>query len=150
MDIKLPTINPYSQGLDATGHTIEDLFPDFDPKFVPFGHRVLLQLRRVFAKTKSGIVLVQETKDNEAYNIQVARIMRVGPLAFKRRDNGEEWPEGVWGKPGDFVKIMRYEGDRWSFDLPDGGEPVQLVLANDANLLGRYTGNPLDERAYIQ
>lgn len=148
MDPQLPTIHPYSQGLDATGHTLEDLFPTVNPEFEPFGHRVLLQLRRVFGTTKSGIVLVEETKDTEAYNIQVARIISMGPLAFKRRDDAQPWPEGMWAKPGDFVKVLRWGGDRWSLPMPSG-EPVALILISDNDLLGKFTGDPLGQKAYI-
>lgn len=143
------TVNPYSTGLDATGHSMEELFPQVDPEFRPFGARVLLQLRRVFEKSKGGIVLVQETKDNEAWNIQVAKLIAVGPLAFKRRDNAEPWPEGVWANVGDFVMVNRYAGDRRSVPAADGGEPVVLVLCNDGDLHGQYTGDPLKVKAYL-
>jgi co-chaperonin GroES (HSP10) len=144
----LPVVSPYSQGLDATGHSLEDLFPQVDPEFDPFGHRVVLQLRRVFKATRSGIILTEETKQNEAYNIQVARVVKCGPLAFKKRDSGQPWPEGVWAQPGDFVKILRFGGDQWSVPV-EGGEPVIFRLVSDSDLLGKYTGNPLAVKAYI-
>lgn len=144
----LPTVNPYSTGLDAGGYTLAELFPEVDPQFRPFGSRVLVQLRRVVHTTKSGIILAQETKDTEAWNIQVAKLIRLGPLAFRRRDTAEPWPEGVWAQPGDFVKVPRWGGDRWSLDQPSG-EPVAVVLFNDADLLGKYEGDPLRIRAYL-
>lgn len=148
MEATLPTVNPYATGLDATGHTLEDLFPAVDPEFTPFGSRVLVQLRRVFNKTKGGIILAQETKDNEAWNVQVARIMKVGPLAFKNRSTGEAWPEGIWANVGDYVKIPRWGGDRWSIAQAEG-EPVAVVLLNDSDLFGRYEGDPLRIKAYL-
>jgi co-chaperonin GroES (HSP10) len=144
-----PTVSPYSTGMDVSGQTLEDLFPPVDPEFRPFGSRVLVQLRRIVAKTKSGIILAQNTKDTEAWNIQVARIIACGPLAFKRRDTAEAWPEGVWAKVGDFVKVPRWGGDRWSINMEDGGEPVSIVLCNDSDLIGAYTGDPLKIKAYL-
>lgn len=145
----MPTVNPFSTGFDVSGHGLDELFPVVDPEFRPFGSRVLVQLRRTVNKTKSGIVLVSATKETEAWNIQVAKIISCGPLAFKRRDTATDWPEGVWAKVGDFVKVPRWGGDRWSLDMNDGGEPVAIVLCNDSDLIGAYTGDPLKIKAYL-
>ncbi len=150
MEQQLPSVSPYSTGVDVSGHKMEDLFPHVDPEFRPFGARVLLQLRRTITTTKSGIILSAGTKETEAWNIQVARIIAVGPLAFKRRDTAEDWPEGMWAKVGDFVKVPRWGGDRWSLEQTDGGEPVAIVLVNDSDLIGAYTGDPLKIKAYLQ
>lgn len=147
---QLPTVSPYSTGLDVSGHSMQDLFPAIDPEFRPFGTRVLIQLRRTIATTKSGIILSTGTKETEAWNVQVGRIISVGPLAFKRRDTAEDWPEGVWAAVGDFVKVPRWGGDRWSIAQADGGEPVAIVLCNDSDLIGAYTGDPLKIKAYLQ
>src|SRR5690349_20536211 len=88
------TVSPYSTGIEVDG-ALEDFFPEVDPGFTPFGTRVLVQLRRVMDRTKSGIILSQETKDTEDWNVQVAKLIRVGPLAFKRRDSATDWPEAV-------------------------------------------------------
>jgi co-chaperonin GroES (HSP10) len=145
----LVIVSPYSQGFDASGHSLEELFPKVDCEFEPFGARVVIQMRRVFKISRGGIHLPEETKKNEAYNMQVARIVKCGPLAFKRRDDGMPWPEGVWAKPEDFVKVLRFGGDEWSVELQDGGEPVRFRLLNDHDLLGRFTGDPLKVKAHI-
>ena len=61
-------INPYGMGLDTSHISIDEMFPEIDPEFRPFGHRVIIQIRRVVAKTKSGIYLPKEAKETEAYN----------------------------------------------------------------------------------
>lgn len=144
-----PSVPAYSTGFDVSSRDMKDLFPDVDPGVTPFGHRVLVQLRRVVNKSAGGIILAQVSKDTEAWNINVAKLIAIGPLAFRKRDTMEPWPEGVWASPGDYVRVPKYGGDRWSIDLNDELEPVALLLLNDSDLLGRVTGDPRAVRAYV-
>lgn len=143
------TVSPYSTGVDVSGRTVAELFPPVDPEFEPFGPRVMVQLRRVVNMSKGGIALVADTKATEAWNIQVARLLKAGPLAFKNRATSEPWPEGVWAREGDFVMVPRWGGDRRSIPAGDGGEPVVVVVLNDSDLIGRYTGDPLAVKAFL-
>ncbi len=149
MSEALPVINPYGMGLDVSDRELSEMFPHIDPEFQPFGHRVVVQIRRVVSKTSSGIILAQETKDTESYNNTIGKLLSVGPLAFKNRGTGEPWPEGVWAKIGDFVKVSRYGGDRWTVDLRDGLEPISLVIFSDADLIGAYTGDIKKVRSHM-
>lgn len=142
-------INPYGMGLDTSHISIDEMFPEIDPEFRPFGHRVIIQIRRVVAKTKSGIYLPKEAKETEAYNNTVGKVLAVGPLAFKKRTTGEPWPEGTWTGPGEYVRVPRFGGDRWSISLDDGLEPVHLVLFADSDLLGAYTGDVTKVRSHL-
>lgn len=142
-------VNPYGRGLDVSDKSVDEMFPVVDPEFLPFGHRVVVQIRRVVNKTSSGIILSTSTKETEAYNGQVAKLLSVGPLAFKKRTSGEEWPEGVWAKPGDYIKVPRWGGDRWTVDLNDGLEPVMLAILSDADLIGAYTGDISKVRSHL-
>lgn len=145
----MEVVAPYSTGMDVTGHTVDELFPKVDPQFEPFGARVMVQLRRVVNMSKGGIALISETKATEAWNIQVAKLIKVGPLAFKNRATSEPWPEGVWADIGDFVMVPRWGGDRRSIPAEDGGEPVVVLVCNDSDLIGQYTGDPLAVKAFI-
>ena len=72
-------------------------FPSVDPGAKPLGGRVLVQLRRTKKTvTSAGIILVEETKETEKWNNMVAKVIENGPLAFKKRDSMEPWPEGSW------------------------------------------------------
>lgn len=145
---QLPGVSPYSSKI-MQDSTLEEAFPEsVDPGFTPFGTRVVVQLRRVKNTTKSGIILTQSTKESEAWNTQVAKLVKIGPLAFKKRDSGDDWPEGVWAHIGDFVRVPRWGGDRWSVEADDGGEVAFLTL-NDHELIGRVDGDPLKVRAYV-
>ncbi len=59
--------------------TIEQAFPDVDPGVVPLGGRVLVQLRHVAKTTKSGLILVEETRDTVKWNNQIARVIKLAP-----------------------------------------------------------------------
>lgn len=131
-----------------SGQTMEEAFPVVDPGSVPLGNRVMVQIRRTAAKTRSGIVLVEETKETVKWNGQVARVHNLGPIAFKNRENAEPWPEGMWAEVGDFVRVPRWGGDR--IEVPvKGGDPVVFVCFQDHELISKVTGDPLVMRTYI-
>lgn len=130
-------------------HALSQAFPDVDAGVEPLGARVLVQLRRISQTTKSGIVLVEETKDTAKWNNQVAKVVAVGPVAFRNRENGEVWPEGTWVKVGDFVRVPRWNGDRIEVKVKDSDDPVVFVVFNDHELVSRVTGDPLNQRIYV-
>lgn len=151
MEAKLAIVNPYADGQDASGYTLEDVFPIVDPEFRPFGAKILVQVRRVMRMSKGGIALISESTQTEAWNMQVGKLIAAGPVAFKNRRTYEDWPEGQWAKVGDFVRYPRHIGDRLHVPLDDGkGDPVVILLLDDHNLLGAYTGDPLRVRTFIQ
>ncbi len=143
------TVSALGAGLDASGWTVDELFPQVDPEFRPFGALVLVQLRRVMKRTKSGLFLVQETVETEAWNIQVARVISMGKLAFRHRASGEPWPEGIWAKAGDFVLVPRWGGERRTIDAPDGQEAISIALLNDSDLKGEFTGDVTKIKAFL-
>ncbi len=63
--------------------TIEHAFPEAEPDLEPSGEKVLLQLRSPKRKSAGGILLVQETKDTEVWNTQVAKVIALGPVALR-------------------------------------------------------------------
>lgn len=142
-------VNPYGQGLSVEDKNLDEMFPKIDPEFDPFGHRVVVQVRRVVSKTSSGIILAKETRETEAYNTQIALLVKAGPLAFKNRTTGEPWPEGVWAEVGDYVKVSRWGGERWTVDLDDGLEPVMMAVLSDGDLIGKYTGDVRKVRSHM-
>lgn len=134
--------------LDAKA--IEEAFPHVDAGLVPFGTRVLVQIRTAKAKSQGGILLHAETKETEKWNTQVARVVALGPVAFSNRDTLKVWPEGSWCKPGDFVRVPKYGGDRWEVAVPGReGEPALFALYKDMDIIGAITGDPLAVVAFI-
>jgi len=126
---------------------LEEAFPPIDPGVRPFGSRVLVQIRMPKRKTKGGIILDDSTRDTETWNTQVAKVRAIGELAFRNRSTQDPWPEGSWVSEGDFVRVPKYGGDRWSVKTDEG--EVIFVLFNDLDLLGAITGDPLVIKAFI-
>lgn len=128
--------------------SMKEAFPECDPGIAPLGGRVLVQIRRTANKTRSGLVLVQDTKETVKWNTQTAKIVALGPLAYRNRETAQDWPEGQWVKVGDFVRAPRWGGDRHEV-IVDDGDPVVFAVFNDHEIISKITGNPLDVKAYI-
>jgi co-chaperonin GroES (HSP10) len=133
---------------DALIEAMREAFPEANPGIVPFGSRVLVQIRTPKTKTASGIIIDNGSRDTEKWNTQVARVVSVGALAFKNRNTMDPWPEGSWCSPGDYVRVPKYGGDRWEVPLPNG-ESALFVIFNDLDIIGQVTGDPLAIRAFI-
>ena len=131
-----------------TVEALQEAFPSADPGIVPFGSRILIQIRTPKTKTASGIIIDNGSRDTERWNTQVGKVVSVGALAFKNRNNMEPWPEGSWCGPGDYVRVPKYGGDRWEVPLA-GGESALFVIFNDLDIIGQVTGDPLAIRAFI-
>lgn len=127
----------------------DEAFPKIDPGAEPFGSRVLVQFRTPKKKTAGGIILTDETVETEKWNTQVARVIAVGPLAFRSRDKKTEWPEGAWAHPGDFVRVSKYGGDRWEVPVGDGKENAVFAIFNDLDLIAKVTCDPLTMKAFV-
>lgn len=156
----------------SVGNTVEYLwnglaeaFPEVDPLHEPLGCLVLCQVRQPPLRTKGGTVIDTELRKTEHYNTQVAKVIAVGPLAFQNRNTGAEWVEGAWAKPGDFVRIPKYQGDHWTisykrldYDIdPTTGQrtkpyevedEVVFVMFKDLSLLARVK-DPLAIKAFL-
>lgn len=134
--------------------TLDEAFPAVDPGCLPLGGRVMVQFKQVPKKTTaSGIILVEDTKETEKWNTQVAKVIALGPLAFKKRDTMEDWPEGTWAKVGDFVRVPKWGGDRWEVpygEEVDGDQDMALFsVFNDHELISMVTGDPLKVKAFL-
>jgi len=129
---------------------LRDAFPAVDPGAKPLGARILVQLRRTKQKaTSAGIILVEETRETEKWNNMVAKVIEIGPLAFKKRDTMEDWPEGAWCQVGDYLRVPKWGGDRWEVEIPGEDDPVLFMVLNDHEVIAKITGNPLTVRAFV-
>ena len=128
---------------------LQDAFPVVDPGALPLGARVLVQMRLPKKKmTESGIILPEETRDTEKAQNPIGKVIAIGPLAFKKRDTMESWPEGSWAEVGDYVRVPRWTGDRWEVKI-DKDTNVEFMLMNDHEVVAKLTCDPLTMRAFV-
>lgn len=114
-----------------------ECFPNIDPGIEVAGDRVLVQLRREKVASKGGIILVDETRQTLRYNETVAKVIQIGPLAYKSPDTLEPWPEGPWCKVGDLVRTIKYGGDRFVVNPEDEGAPVVFITIQAREIISR-------------
>ena len=81
----------------------------------------------------------------------VAKVIAVGPLAFKKRDTMEPWPEGSWCEVGDYIRVPKWGGDRWEVAVPDqpDEDPALFAVFNDHEVITKVTCDPLTMRAFV-
>lgn len=128
--------NPIERPTRLDYASIDEAFPSATPGLRPFGNKVLVQIRSPKQKSAGGILLVDDTKETEIWNTQVAKVIALGPVAFRNRDTLEKWPEGDWAQPGEFVRVPKYGGDRWWVYSEDGVQKALFVLFKDLDLAG--------------
>lgn len=131
-------------------NAMAEAFPAVDAGIQPFGSRVLIQIRTPKKKSAGGIILdIHGSNETEKWNTQIGKVIALGPLAFKNRNDMQTWPEGEWCKAGEYVRVAKYGGDRWEVKIPGTEESAMFVIFNDLDIIGQVTGDPLAIRAFI-
>lgn len=102
-------------------------FPEVEPGCNPCGAQILVQLRTMVSKSAGGIILASETKDFNQHNTRVCRLIRTGAIAFRNRETGQLWREGVWAENGDILIMPAWGGFR--FEVPIPGTEDKAVFA---------------------
>lgn len=115
----------------------QECFPEIDCGVEVVGDRVLVQLRREKTTSKGGIILVDETKQTLRFNETVAKVVQIGPLAYKNLDDLTPWVEGPWCKEGDLVRTIKYGGDRFVVNPEDGGAPVVFITLQAREIISK-------------
>jgi co-chaperonin GroES (HSP10) len=115
----------------------QECFPDVDPGVEILGDRVLVQLRREKSTSKGGIILIDETRQTLRYNETVAKVISIGPLAYKSPEDLTPWVEGPWCKVGDLVRTIKYGGDRFVLQPDDEGAPVVFITLQAREVISK-------------
>jgi co-chaperonin GroES (HSP10) len=127
-----------------------EAFPAVDAGIQPFGSRVLIQIRTPKKKSAGGIIIdIHGSNETEKWNTQIGKVVAMGPLAFKNRNDMKTWQEGEWCTAGEYVRVAKYGGDRWEVKIPGKDESAMFVIFNDLDIIGQVTGDPLAIRAFI-
>ena len=114
-----------------------ECFPEVDPGVEILGDRVLVQLRREKTMSKGGIIFVDETRQTLKFNETVAKVIGIGPLAYKSPDDLAPWPEGNWCNVGDLVRTIKYGGDRFVVQPDDEGAAVVFITLQAREVISR-------------
>ncbi len=114
-----------------------ECFPIVEPGIEVLGDRVLVQLRREKTTSKGGIILVDETTQTIKFNETVAKVIQIGPLAYKNLDDLTPWIEGPWCQVGDLVRTIKYGGDRYVVDAGDEGAPVVFITLQAREIISK-------------
>lgn len=121
--------------LNAKQELIDRLFPKIDSGIKPTGNTVIIQGIHIPEK-RGGIILTQDYRDTEAYDVQVGMIVAMGPLAYKNKTTLEPWKEGNWAEVGAIVSLPR-SGFRINRKI--NGEKYNFILITDAEVNAEFT-----------
>jgi co-chaperonin GroES (HSP10) len=116
---------------------IAEHFPTVECGAVPCGPKIIVQLRTLKAKSSGGIILASETKELNTGNTKIARVVKVGQIAFRDRTSGETWKEGAWAEIGDIVIIPSWGGFRFEVPIPGQEEKAIFAIIDDTNVQTR-------------
>ena len=116
-------------------------FPEVDCGREPCGNKVTVQLQWV-KKMRGSIMLVSDTQDFNKNATVVAKIIKLGDIAYRHRETGDTWKEGAWAKVGDIVLMPRYGGlNRVEIPISDvEGESVIFCTYNDYDVVDKVVG----------
>ncbi len=129
---------------------MQDIFPTVEHGLKPLGSRVLVQLRLPRNRTRGGIILADTTRESDKHTTQIAKVIAIGPVAFRNRDSLDAWPEGSWVAPGELVRVPKHGGDRFEVKLPGSqDEKVVFAIFNDLDLVAAVTVDPDALEAYL-
>lgn len=129
--------NPQVDPMDNAAWISDEGTPDPAPLPEVLGWRLLLRPVAIRPKTKGGIVLPDIVKDDMLYLNTVARVLAVGPLAFKQEDY-----EYQWVKVGDYVLYGKNAGKRISY------KGVKLVVIEERDLILKIESPNLVDPSY--
>lgn len=161
-----PNAIPQNNNIGYEYDSIDEAFPDVQPGLNPMGNMVLVMVRQPRLRTAGGIQILADARQTEFDNTQVGKVVSMGPLAFHSRDTYKLWPEGAWCQVGDFVRISKYQGDRFAvtyqrmdFEFDEKGKRREFLVTDravfvqfkDLALLGKYptAEDALAAKAYL-
>ena len=124
---------------------LESAFPVVNPGEWPVGPRILVQLQTIREKTQGGIILAEETRDVNKSITQIGKIIAIGQIAYRNRDNGQMWPEGVWAKVGGLVRIPKYVGQRFEREIPGSKDKAVFIVLEDHQVVSVIDPDQFDK-----
>ena len=93
---------------------VTDKDETIDKKTLPIlpGYHILVQPVTVKQKTKGGILLPDSVKDDVAYLTTVAKVLKLGDLAYK---DEAKFPLGPWCEEDDYICFGKFNGQKFVY-----------------------------------
>jgi co-chaperonin GroES (HSP10) len=145
----------------AYQYTVEEAFPEVAVEFTPVTNKILVQFRQPRQQTASGLYLPPQTLEGLQQSTVIAKLLAVGPYAFKGTGKGREWSEDINGKrpkPGDYIVINKWGGVQFMVEpigfvpLPGDksvhGGKVLLAIMNDVDVFGSDVVDPVNAQMH--
>ena len=82
----------------------------------PRGFKLLIEKPKPKDKTDGGILLPDQAIEAENYLSICAKLIAVGPLAWRDRETGERWKGGPWATIGDWIIVPKFTQFRMEID----------------------------------
>jgi len=82
----------------------------------PRGFKLLIEKPKPKDKTDGGILLPDQAIEAENYLSICAKLIAVGPLAWRDRETGERWKGGAWAEIGDWIIVPKFTQFRMEID----------------------------------
>jgi co-chaperonin GroES (HSP10) len=142
----MPSTN-LANAIEFGFQSLEDAFPSIETGHEPLASNYLVQVRRAKSTTKGGLFIPEEARKSEAANTTVGKVVAIGPICFKDPRTGQEWFEGPSFKVGDYLRIPRYGGFRFSVKWKD--EEIDFVLFDHLQQLAKLSADPRTITAYL-
>jgi co-chaperonin GroES (HSP10) len=116
------------KGMDHTQWITEEDIKD--PEVLPVFPNYKIMVRPVIFKhkTKGGIILPDQVKDDVQYLTTVGRVVCLGEMAY---GDEERFPNGPWCQPGDYITYGKHTGNKILY------KGVMFVIMNDDQVIMR-------------
>lgn len=82
----------------------------------PRGFKLLIEKPKPKEKTDGGVLLPDQAIEAENYLSICAKLVKIGPMAWKDRETGVWWRGGPWANVGDWLIIPKFTQFRMEID----------------------------------
>lgn len=144
------------QKMIKTTRTLDEYFPQVDLPEQPLQDWAIVQLKKSFEEGAidygdgkklyiSGAKAFDE-KGQDEWHQTLAKVIAIGPVFQRNRENLEPWPECADDKNrvsvGDYVRIPEHMSGKFTVQTKDG-DAIKCISVRDTQIM-RKVINPLD------
>ena len=108
----------------------------------PRGFKLLIEKPKPKEKTDGGILLPDQAIEAENYLSICAKLVKIGPMAWKDRETGKWWNGGPWANVGDWLIIPKFTQFRMEIDDKEYrfiNDDEVIAVVSDPTVIKVYT-----------